>query len=169
MHNPDNRGERAVQGGQGLEYVGFWPRVLGSVIDSLLLSMLTVPLLAAVYGWGYFTDIDRPFVSGPADVVISWVAPAVITMALWLTIRATPGKLAIRSQVVDADTGETIAVSQAVLRYVGYVVAMVPMGLGLLWVAFDPRRQGWHDKIAGTVVVRPRIRGAEPVRFDRGD
>jgi uncharacterized RDD family membrane protein YckC len=37
--------------------------------------------------------------------------------------------------------------------------------LGLVWVAFDPRKQGWHDKIAGTVVVRPRRRGPAAVSF----
>jgi uncharacterized RDD family membrane protein YckC len=33
------------------------------------------------------------------------------------------------------------------------------------WIAFDRRKQGWHDKLAGTVVVRPKLRGAETVRF----
>jgi uncharacterized RDD family membrane protein YckC len=42
----------------------------------------------------------------------------------------------------------------------------LPLLLGFVWVAFDPRKQGWHDKLAHTVVVRPRKRGTEPVRFD---
>jgi len=42
---------------------------------------------------------------------------------------------------------------------------MLPLGAGLIWVAFDRRKQAWHDKLAGTVVVRPRKRGPEPVRF----
>jgi uncharacterized RDD family membrane protein YckC len=37
--------------------------------------------------------------------------------------------------------------------------------LGIIWVAFDPRKQGWHDKLAGTVVVRPKNRGPVPVKF----
>ena len=50
------------------------------------------------------------------------------------------------------------------IRYLGYYVSAIPFGLGLLWVAFDPRKQGWHDKMAGTVVVRRR-RGAALVVF----
>jgi uncharacterized RDD family membrane protein YckC len=42
------------------------------------------------------------------------------------------------------------------LRYAGYFVALLPVGLGILWVAFDARKQGWHDKLAKTVVVRGR-------------
>jgi uncharacterized RDD family membrane protein YckC len=41
------------------------------------------------------------------------------------------------------------------------------LGLGLIWVGIDPRKQGWHDKLANTVVVRPRNRGPVPVRFER--
>ena len=43
-----------------------------------------------------------------------------------------------------------------VLRYIGDYIAMLPLFLGILWVAWDPRKQGWHDKIAGTVVIRSR-------------
>jgi len=46
-------------------------------------------------------------------------------------------------------------------------VAMIPLFAGIIWVAFDPRKQGWHDKLAGTVVVRPKRRGPEAVRFDQ--
>jgi len=42
---------------------------------------------------------------------------------------------------------------------------MLPLMLGILWVAFDPRKQGWHDKLAHTVVVRPKHRGPVAVRF----
>jgi uncharacterized RDD family membrane protein YckC len=41
------------------------------------------------------------------------------------------------------------------------------LGLGLIWVAFDPKKQGWHDKLAGTVVIRSKNRGPEPVKFEK--
>lgn len=50
-------------------------------------------------------------------------------------------------------------------RYLGYFVSMLFLGLGCIWVAFDSRKQGWHDKLAGTVVVRRKGGRAEPVRF----
>ena len=56
-------------------------------------------------------------------------------------------------QVVDADSGERITVKQAVVRYFGYFVSIFTLGLGFLWVAWDKRKQGFHDKMANTVVV----------------
>ncbi|RYY81863.1 MAG: RDD family protein, partial [Comamonadaceae bacterium] len=47
-----------------------------------------------------------------------------------------------------------------------YFVSAIPLCIGFLWVAWDPRKQGWHDKLAGTVVVRARKRGPRPVQFD---
>ena len=54
---------------------------------------------------------------------------------------------------------------QLVIRYLGYYVSTIPLGLGLIWVAFDARKQGWHDKMAGTVVVRSR-RHSAPALFE---
>jgi uncharacterized RDD family membrane protein YckC len=74
--------------------------------------------------------------------------------------------MAVSARVVDARTGNTLTVGQSIGRYLAYFVAMLPMFLGIIWVAFDPRKQGWHDKLAGTVVIRPKHRGPEPVRFE---
>lgn len=68
-------------------------------------------------------------------------------------------------RVVDAETGKTLSVGQAVARYLCYIISMLPLCLGFIWVAFDRRKQGWHDKIAQTVVVRAKDRGPERVRF----
>ena len=56
-------------------------------------------------------------------------------------------------RIIDARTGAKPTTTQFVLRYIGYYVSMIPLFLGILWVALDPKKQGWHDKIAGTVVV----------------
>ena len=73
--------------------------------------------------------------------------------------------MAIGARVVDAATGKAISVRQGIVRYLGYYVSILPLCLGLLWVGFDPRKQGFHDKLAGTVVVRSRHRGPQPVKF----
>ena len=150
---------------QSLEYVGFWPRVGASILDAILVMVLTLPLTVLMYGWEYFTDPEKPFIAGPADFLISWVLPAVAVILFWLYRQATPGKMAVSARVVDARTGGTISTGQAVGRYFAYFVSMLPLFLGLIWVAFDPKKQGWHDKLAGTVVVRSLNRGPEPVRF----
>ena len=147
------------------EYVGFWPRVGASIIDAIIVLIITALPLVAIYDWGYFTDQDRPLIAGPADFLISWVLPAVGVILFWLYKQATPGKMAVSARVVDASTGNTLTVGQSIGRYLGYFVAILPLFIGIIWVAFDPRKQGWHDKLAGTVVVRRKHRGPEPVRF----
>jgi uncharacterized RDD family membrane protein YckC len=100
------------------------------------------------------------------DFVVSWVLPAIAVIIFWKYRQATPGKMAISARIVDVQTGGAPTTQQLIVRYLGYFVSTVPFGLGLLWVAFDARKQGWHDKMAGTVVVRPRHRGPKPVSFD---
>jgi len=144
---------------ENVEYVGFWARVGACLIDTVLAMLIIVPLSLAVYGTSYFSLSNTDLVSGPADVLISWVLPAVAVVLFWIYRQATPGKMAISARVVDAKTGGTLGVGQSIVRYLGYFVSTIPLGLGLLWVAFDPKKQGWHDKIAGTVVVRERGAG----------
>jgi len=139
------------------EYAGFWVRVGAAIIDTLLLSIIILPVLTAVYGSAYWSS-DR-LIQGPADFLVSWVAPAIAVVLFWIARQATPGKMALGVRIVDAETGGKPRNGQLVLRYLGYYVSMLPLFIGILWVAFDSRKQGWHDKIAGTVVVRTR-RGA---------
>jgi uncharacterized RDD family membrane protein YckC len=143
-----------------LEYVGFWARAGAALIDIVLQAMLIAPVSYALYGSASSGD---DMFHGPGDIILNLVLPAVAVIAFWIFKGATPGKMAISARIVDAATGEPMSRRQAVLRYVGYFVSALSMGIGYLWVAFDRRKQGWHDKIAGTVVVR---RGKEPVRFD---
>jgi uncharacterized RDD family membrane protein YckC len=146
-----------------LEYVGFWPRVGASLIDTLLLMLICAPLVTWVYGARYWTSGE--VIQGGADLLINWVLPATAVILFWVYRQATPGKMAIGARVVDADTGQPASARQLVVRYLGYYVSIVPLFLGIFWVAFDARKQGWHDKLARTVVVRSKQRNPEPVRF----
>ena len=150
-----------------LEYVGFWPRVGATIIDTILIWIVTTPFLIAVYGKSWAMSLDRPFISGPAEFLLSWVFPAIATVIFWQRRQATPGKMAISARVVDAETGAPLTVGQCIGRYLAYFASVLPLCLGLIWVAFDPRRQAWHDKLAGSVVVRSKQRGPEPVKFGR--
>ena len=93
--------------------------------------------------------------------------PAAASIIFWLSKQATPGKMAVSAKVVDARTGNTLSVGQSIGRYLAYFICMLPLGLDVLWVAFDARKQGWHDKLARTVVVRSRGRGTKPVTFEK--
>lgn len=129
------------------------------------MCIVTLPLLTAVYGLAYW-DNDA-FLAGPAEFLISYVLPAVVVIALWIKLGTTPGKMAIGAVIVDARTGERASSGQYLIRYIGYFVSMLPLFLGYFWVGFDARKQGWHDKMSGTVVVRRKGGNTEPVRFDR--
>ena len=146
-----------------LEYVGFWLRVGASLIDTVLVLMLIVPLSMMMFGFGHFSDGVVP--SGFSDFLISDLLPAAAIIAFWVARGATPGKMAISARIVDANTGAALTLGQSLLRYLGYFVSTIPLCLGLIWVAFDPRKQGWHDKIASTVVVRNKHRGPAAVAF----
>ena len=149
-----------------LPYAGCWIRVWAAVIDTALVSVLILPVLTAIYGESYWDSTS--ILHGPVDFLLSWVAPAVAVVLFWIARQATPGKMAISARIVDAKTGGKATTRQLVIRYLGYYVSLLPFGLAMLWVAFDRRKQGWHDKIAGTVVVRKSRGGKEPVRFDGG-
>jgi uncharacterized RDD family membrane protein YckC len=147
-----------------LEYAGFWIRVWASIIDSILVGIIIFPILTAVYGWDYWSS--ESFIQGPVDFLLSWVAPSIAVVLFWISRQATPGKMAIAARIVDAKTGEKPSNTQWITRYVGYFLASIPLFLGLVWVAFDPRKQGWHDKLAGTVVVRNKAGATQPVQFN---
>jgi uncharacterized RDD family membrane protein YckC len=137
-----------------VEYVGFWLRVWASVIDTFLLMLVVLPLALVIVGESYWTDAR--LVKGPAGFLLEWILPAAAVLAFWIARQATPGKMAIRARIVDARTGANPTTGQCIGRYLAYYLSTIPLGLGFIWVAFDRRKQGWHDKLAGTVVVRPR-------------
>jgi uncharacterized RDD family membrane protein YckC len=137
-----------------VEYVGFWSRFLAFLIDSLVLTVVLVPLMIAIYGRQYFS-LERQL-SGQAGGVWDWVvnlALAAATIVFWRYRGATPGKMAISAKIVDAKSGGVPSTGALILRFFAYIVSMLPLGLGFLWIAFDRRKQGFHDKIAGTAVI----------------
>ncbi|MFC5473339.1 RDD family protein [Paraherbaspirillum soli] len=146
-----------------LEYVGFWLRVGASLIDTIVLMVVLFPLTFAIYGRA---NPEFDFLAAwSSDYFLAYALPALFYIAFWSKKQATPGKMAISATIVDDKTGGPPTLTQYIVRYLGYIVATIPFGLGLVWVGFDKKKQGWHDKMAGTVVVRPRNSGTEAVRF----
>jgi len=131
--------------------VGFWARLWASFLDTVLTIIVTYPVLIAVYGWAYLDS--QSLVDGPVDLILSWMFPAAAIMVFWIYRAATPGKMAIGARIVDAETGQQPTQWQLVKRYIGYFLSSLPLCWGFIRAAFDQRKQGWHDKLAGTVVV----------------
>ena len=150
-----------------LEYAGFWVRAGASVIDTILVMIISFPLLIAIYGWAYFDSDKTGLIAGPADFLISWVLPAIAVILFWIYKQATPGKMAVSAKIVDASTGLPPSNAQMIGRYFAYFISIIPFMLGIFWVAFDKKKQGWHDKLAGTVVVKKINSGPEPVKFNK--
>lgn len=146
-------------------YAGFWIRVWASIIDRLLALVVLLPVLVGIYGTSYLKS--NRLLYGGWDVFFSYVLPAIATVLFWKYKQATPGKMAVSARIVDAETGEPPSVGKCIGRYFAYLVSTLPIFLGLIWVAFDRRKQGWHDKLAGTVVVRTARSGSESVTFPR--
>ena len=149
---------------QHLQYVGFWIRVVASLIDTVLMLMIIVPLVLSIYGLDNLATANP--IQGTARILLFYVLPAIGILLFWSAKQATPGKMVFKAKIVDANNGGAPSTLQFLIRYLGYFVSILPLCLGLLWVAWDSRKQGWHDKLASTVVVRPgKTAGATEVRF----
>ena len=144
------------------EYAGFWIRTGAAIIDTILMLIIILPILTAIYGTNYW--VSESFIQGFWDVLFNYILPAIIVIIFWVYKSATPGKMATKLTIVDAKTGCKPSTGQFIGRYLGYFVSTIPFFLGIIWVAFDRRKQGWHDKLAGTVVIRNNR--SEPVKFE---
>jgi uncharacterized RDD family membrane protein YckC len=136
------------------EYGGFWIRVGASIIDTVLVLAITWPLLRLVYGPQYWEN--DVFSLGPLDTLISYVLPALAVIVFWIHKSATPGKMLLGLTIVDAKTGKVPSRAQFIGRYFAYYASMIPFFMGFIWVGIDKRKQGFHDKLAGTFVIRKR-------------
>jgi len=154
-------------------YGGFWRRCLAFLIDQIILySIYLVFFLIGIlsYAFGHLAQGDL-FLPGVSPDMGSWLmilywGTIVIVTALYFTCFVavtgqTPGKMVLGLKVVPVEDG-IMTVGMAFLRWVGYIVSSFFFYLGFVWIAFDPRKQGWHDKIAGTVVVRENSGAMRP-------
>ncbi|MDA8393917.1 MAG: RDD family protein [Candidatus Dormibacteraeota bacterium] len=141
------------------QLAGFWARFAGLLLDGLLFLVVEL-LLGAV-----FTSTSTEVVGGLAITVRTGSSlPTAIMIILelayfswfWSTRGASLGQQLVGIRVVDSETFGPLKPSQAVVRYIGYLISGLPFLLGYIWAAFDPKKQGWMDKLAGTQVVRSR-------------
>lgn len=70
----------------------------------------------------------------------------------WTTAGRTPGKYLMGVRIVLKNGGK-LKLRHAVVRYAGYYLSGLAFGLGFLWILVDDRRRGWHDRLAGTLVI----------------
>ena len=134
------------------QYAGFWIRALASIIDTILIMLVTMPALMTIYGSDYW--LSEQFIQGAWDIFFSYIFPAVAVVLFWIYKSATPGKMICGLKVISLGDSEQLSAGRSIGRYLAYYPSIIVLGLGFLWVAFDKRKQGWHDKLAKTAVVK---------------
>lgn len=72
----------------------------------------------------------------------------------WYKKQTTLGKICLSAKIVNADDFSNPSLYSCILRYLSYVVSVVPFMLGVISIAFNKRKQGFHDKIAKTIVIK---------------
>ena len=144
------------------KYAGFWIRFVAYIIDGILCGIV----VAIVIGVSGGITVTCPAgtinpTTSCADGVVSyspivWIMYALIAVyfiVLW-AVGGTLGQRALGIRVVDATSGKPIGIGRAIVRFVGYIISAAVIYIGLMWAGWDPRKQGWHDKMAHSVCLR---------------
>jgi uncharacterized RDD family membrane protein YckC len=145
---------------------GIGARFGAVLLDGLLPSLISLPLILMVYVM--VLPVFGPSPSFPSNAMVTAgiivVALTVLgincysalVMALW-AYGLTPGKWILGLRVIKVDTGLPAGFWRMALRQIiGQWVAAILCYIGFIWALFDANKQGWHDKIAKTLVVRTR-------------
>ena len=121
--------------------IGFLPRALATIIDFVLLAIVG----------GILTGILRMDATGGLSTLLG----VAYYLYFWSSYGhgQTLGDRALSIRVVKTD-GTELTLVDALIRYVGLIISVVALFIGVIWVAFDANKQGWHDKIAKTYVVK---------------
>jgi uncharacterized RDD family membrane protein YckC len=143
----------------GIEWAPHGPRLLAYLIDGLILTVIWLILFIPTFI--VFADREaRPDTPAIIGFVLVLVVYLVIVLGyfpfFWARGGQTPGMRPFRLWVVRDQDGTPFGWGTASLRVLGLYVASSVFYLGFIWIFLDKRRRGWHDLIAGTVVVRRR-------------
>ncbi len=150
------------------KYGGFWRRFFAFLIDKVILYVVSLILfLIGLLAMGLKGDMMSRAAASPEDIMQGvgaiWLIYLTASFLAGMTYFTwfhgiggrTPGKMLLGLRVIQA-SGDPMTPGLAFLRCVGYLISGLVFGLGFLWIAFDGRKQGWHDKIAATLVIRER-------------
>ncbi len=146
-----------------IEIAGFWIRLVALFIDIVILVAInwvinTVWALAS--GRGFLGEVPAdPLaeVTGgptwPLGAVIAFLVFVAYVVLFWRWKGRTPGKMVMRLKIVRAD-GSDLRWSDAILRFLSYIISFLIFFIGFIWAFFDDYNQGLHDKMANTFVIR---------------
>ena len=144
------------QEGTLVEYAGFWIRLGAYIIDGVILGVIN---LVASFIFVAIVASAEPGDTGllagltGGFTVVIFILTILYFIGFWAWRGQTPGKMAVGVKIVNTD-GSSISVGKSILRYIGYIVSGIIIYIGFLMIAWDGEKQGLHDKIAGTYVVK---------------
>ena len=148
-----------------LRYGGFWRRGWAVLLDGFIIGLVSTPLMMALglpmIMINYFRQGDLSPEAFGAVMGIVFVAAICGTVLNWLyfallessTRQASLGKMALGLRVTDLE-GRRLSFARASGRYFASILSKLVLGIGFLMIAFTERKQGLHDMLAGTLVVR---------------
>jgi uncharacterized RDD family membrane protein YckC len=151
-----------------VQEAGFVSRLAAFVLDVVIVSMSSIvfaALISLILNFFGFSarDLSPEAPTRNTLVVLQLIIVVLAALAVllfipayfvlfWVLVGATPGKRILGLKVIRTGS-QHISWGRAIVRYVGYWISALPLFLGFLWVFVDARRQGWHDKLADTIVA----------------
>jgi uncharacterized RDD family membrane protein YckC len=144
-------------------YGGFWIRLVAYIIDVIIIAvpvLILAVILGVIIGVASSSSSNSSSTTSAAATGVSsliQLISLVISIGYFVYFWGkgqTIGMRVFHLRVADANTGQPIGYGRAALRYLGYIVSALVCYIGFIWAAFDGRKQGWHDKIASTVVLQ---------------
>lgn len=135
-----------------MDYAGFWFRVVAYVIDGILLG-----IVAMILNFFFRGSVDEGGTGSPLAAVLEAVLSFAYMTGMWSSsMQASLGQKVCGLKVVRSADGSQISFLQAVGRYFALILAFMIFFIGVIMVAFTERKQGLHDMLAGTYVVKAR-------------
>jgi uncharacterized RDD family membrane protein YckC len=141
-----------------LEKAGFFIRLAAYFIDSIMVTLCTLFLFLNLFILMNFFSNNNGNISEVLNtVLIPFYFSSYLLKCFYFTFfhsynGQTVGKLMCGIRVVDLK-GKNISIFKSFVRFFGYYLNLYCLGLGFLWVLIDKNRQGWHDKLAGSIVI----------------
>ena len=139
------------------EYAGLLIRIAATIVDAVVLCILWTIL---VFPFAIYFQSNYKYLSQQNDQLDA-ITNVVMLLGFWLYFaimessskQATLGKMALRLRVTDLQY-QRISFLRASIRLAMKIVSYVALFMGFIWIAFAPRKRGWHDLIAGTLVSK---------------
>lgn len=147
MDQQTNTAQAVVSGG---EKATFWQR-LGAFLIDILILMVVGGFLGGIFGGFDYSDGSATY--GSIPTLFMWAYLVIMDVKYGQTV----GKMALKIRVQDKETGANLTWLNAFLREViGRFLASFVLLFGYFWIIWDKDKQGWHDKIGRSVVVKTK-------------